>query len=53
MQKLAQYLKNIIFELDNKSIHPSASISNDSSIGKNVSIGANVVIGPNCKLVIM
>jgi UDP-3-O-[3-hydroxymyristoyl] glucosamine N-acyltransferase len=47
----ASYLfKRKNFELDNASIHPSASISNDSVIGKNVLIGANVAIGPNCEI---
>ena len=46
--KVSILFKKINFELDNPSIHPSASISNDSKIGKNVSIGANVAIGANC-----
>ena len=40
MQKQVLFKKHN-FELDNASIHPTASISNDSIIGKNVSIGAN------------
>jgi UDP-3-O-[3-hydroxymyristoyl] glucosamine N-acyltransferase len=48
--KASSLFKKYVFELDNASIHPSATISNDSSIGKNVSIGANVVIGPNCNI---
>ena len=43
-------LKSGNIELENKSIHPSAVISNDVILGKNVSIGANVVIGPNCSI---
>ena len=48
--KASILFKKYLFELDNASIHPSATISNDSSIGENVSIGANVVIGPNCNI---
>ena len=48
--KASSLFKKYVFELDNASIHPSATISNDSSIGENVSIGANVVIGPNCNI---
>ena len=48
--KASSLFKKQIFDIDNPSIHPSASISNDSLIGNNVSIGANVVIGPNCKI---
>jgi len=48
--KASSLFKKQIFDIDNPSIHPSASISNDSLIGKNISIGANVVIGPNCKI---
>ena len=48
--KASSLFKKYVFELDNASIHPSATISNDSSIGENVSIGANVVIGPNCDI---
>ena len=48
--KASSLFKRYVFELDNASIHPSATISNDSSIGENVSIGANVVIGPNCNI---
>ena len=48
--KASALFKKYVFELDNASIHPSATISNDSSIGENVSIGANVVIGPNCNI---
>ena len=48
--KASSLFKKYVFELDNASIHPSATISNDSSIGVNVSIGANVVIGPNCNI---
>ncbi|MGB1067689.1 MAG: UDP-3-O-(3-hydroxymyristoyl)glucosamine N-acyltransferase [Gammaproteobacteria bacterium] len=48
--KASSLFKRKNFELDNASIHPSASISNDSVIGKNVLIGANVVIGPNCEI---
>jgi UDP-3-O-[3-hydroxymyristoyl] glucosamine N-acyltransferase len=47
---VSNLFKNINIELENKSIHPSAVISNDAIIGKNVSIGANVVIGPNCSI---
>ena len=48
--KASSLFKKYLFELDNASIHPSATISNNSSIGENVSIGANVVIGPNCNI---
>ena len=48
--KASSLFKKHNFELDNVSIHPTASISNDSIIGKNVSIGANSVIGPNCEI---
>lgn len=48
--KASSLFKKPIFEIDNPSIHPTASISNDSLIGENVSIGANVVIGPNCNI---
>ena len=48
--KASSLFKRKNFELDNASIHPSASISNDSVIGKNVLIGANVAIGPNCEI---
>ena len=48
--KASSLFKKYVFELDNASIHPSATISNDSSIGENVSVGANVVIGPNCNI---
>ena len=48
--KVSSLFKKHNFELDNASIHPTASISNDSIIGKNVLIGANAVIGPNCEI---
>ena len=48
--KASSLFKRKNFELDNASIHSSASISNDSVIGKNVLIGANVAIGPNCEI---
>jgi UDP-3-O-[3-hydroxymyristoyl] glucosamine N-acyltransferase len=48
--KTSSLFKRKNFELDNASIHSSASISNDSVIGKNVLIGANVAIGPNCEI---
>ena len=47
---VSKLFKSGNIELENKSIHPSAVISNDAIIGKNVSIGANVVIGPNCSI---
>lgn len=47
---VSKLFKSINIELENKSIHPSAVISNDAILGKNVSIGANVVIGPNCSI---
>ena len=47
---VSKLFKSGNIELENKSIHPSAVISNDAILGKNVSIGANVVIGPNCSI---
>ena len=47
---VSKLFKSGNIELENKSIHPSAVISNDVILGKNVSIGANVVIGPNCSI---
>ena len=47
---VSKLFKSVNIELENKSIHPSAVISNDVILGKNVSIGANVVIGPNCSI---
>lgn len=47
---VSNLFKNINIEIENKSIHPSAVISNDAILGENVSIGANVVIGPNCSI---
>jgi UDP-3-O-[3-hydroxymyristoyl] glucosamine N-acyltransferase len=47
---VSKLFKNINIEIENKSIHPSAVISNDAILGENVSIGANVVIGPNCSI---
>ena len=47
---VSKLFKSRNIELENKSIHPSAVISNDAILGKNVSIGANVVIGPNCSI---
>ena len=47
---VSKLFRSVNIELENKSIHPSAVISNDAIIGKNVSIGANVVIGPNCSI---
>ena len=47
---VSKLFKSVNIELENKSIHPSAVISNDAILGKNVSIGANVVIGPNCSI---
>ena len=47
---VSKLFKSVNIELGNKSIHPSAVISNDAIIGNNVSIGANVVIGPNCSI---
>ena len=47
---VSNLFKNINIEIENKSIHPSAVISNDAILGQNVSIGANVVIGPNCSI---
>ena len=47
---VSNLFKNINIEIENKSIHPSAVISNDVILGENVSIGANVVIGPNCSI---
>ena len=46
----SKLFKSVNIELENKSIHPSAVISNDAILGKDVSIGANVVIGPNCSI---
>tara|TARA_E500000178_G_scaffold63881_1_gene60919 strand:+ start:6951 stop:7886 length:936 start_codon:yes stop_codon:yes gene_type:complete len=45
---VSKLFKSVNIEIENKSIHPSAVISNDAILGENVSIGANVVIGPNC-----
>ena len=47
---VSKLFKSGNIEVENKSIHPSAVISNDVILGKNVSIGANVVIGPNCSI---
>ena len=47
---VSKLFKKINIEIENKSIHPSAVISNDAILGENVSIGANVVIGPNCSI---
>jgi len=47
---VSKLFKSGNIELENKSIPPSAVISNDVILGKNVSIGANVVIGPNCSI---
>lgn len=47
---VSKLFKNVNIEIENKSIHPSAVISNDAILGENVSIGANVVIGPNCSI---
>jgi UDP-3-O-[3-hydroxymyristoyl] glucosamine N-acyltransferase len=47
---VSKLFKNINIEIENKSIHPSAVISNDAILGENISIGANVVIGPNCSI---
>ena len=48
--KLTSLFKDTSFELNTRSIHPSALISDDCVLGKDVLIGPNVFIGPNCTI---